>query len=59
MSIWRSIEIRFFALSSFLVDLACGERGPGFDSRTRRYDFRDWYNDQKGGRNDPDRNYLR
>ena len=22
--------------------LACGARGPGFDSRSRRYDFRDW-----------------
>ena len=22
--------------------LACGARGPGFDSRCRRYDFRDW-----------------
>ena len=23
--------------------LACGARGPGFDSRSRRYDFRDWF----------------
>ena len=23
--------------------LACGTRGPGFDSRSRRYDVRDWY----------------
>ena len=22
--------------------LACGVRGPGFDFRSRRYDFRDW-----------------
>ena len=22
--------------------LACGARGPGFDSLSRRYDFRDW-----------------
>ena len=22
--------------------LACGARGPGFNSRSRRYDFRDW-----------------
>ena len=22
--------------------LACGARGPGFDSRSRRYNFRDW-----------------
>ena len=22
--------------------LACGARGPGFDSRSRRDDFRDW-----------------
>ena len=22
--------------------LACRARGPGFDSRSRRYDFRDW-----------------
>ena len=24
------------------IDLACGARGPGFDSRSCRYDFRDW-----------------
>ena len=30
--------------SSGVVDklLACGARGPGFESRSRRYDFRDW-----------------
>ena len=22
--------------------LACGARGPGFDSQSRLYDFRDW-----------------
>ena len=27
---------------------ACGARGPGFDSRSRRYDFRDWLSPASG-----------
>ena len=27
--------------------LACGARGPGFDSQSRRYDIRDWFSPAK------------
>ena len=31
--------------------LACGARGPGFDSRSSRYDFRDWLSPASKSRN--------
>ena len=44
-------EYFFMGSSSGVVVklLACGARGPGFDSQSRLYDFRDWLSASKSG----------
>ena len=48
------VQVQIFGNSGGLVVklLACGARGPGFDSRSRRYDFRDWLSPASNSRYD-------